>query len=66
MAAQASVFEVLPMIQYSLQRWVASFQVTESEAIKNPMLSPEGMRREKGEDKKTIASTLTLGITHYR
>ena len=47
--AKASFFEGLEMKQYSLQRWAAIFQVIESEASKNPMLYPEGTRREKVE-----------------
>ena len=47
-AAQASGFEGLPMKKYYLQRWEAIFQFIEEEARKNPMLSPQGMRRKKG------------------
>ena len=58
--AKASGFEVLPTKQYYLQRWVAIFQVIEAEAINNPILSPEGIRREKGEDQKPPHQPLPL------
>ena len=59
-AAKASVFENLPMKKYSLQRWAAIFQVIEAEASKNPTLCPEGMKREKVEDKKPVHQPLLL------
>ena len=48
------------MKQYSLQRWASTFQVIEAEARKNPMLSPEGIRREKSEAQKPSHQTFTL------
>ena len=48
------------MKQYSIQKWSEIFQVIKVEASKNPMLSPEGMKREKVEDKKPVHQPLLL------
>ena len=48
------------MKQYSVQKWAAVFQVIEAEASDNPLLSPEGMRRAKGVDKKPSHQPLPL------
>ena len=48
------------MKQYSLQRWVAIFQVIKTEAKENSILSPEGMIREKGGYQKPSHQPLPL------
>ena len=58
--SNASVFEGILMQRYYLQRWASIFQVIEAEASKNPMMSPEGIRRAKGEVLKNSNHKLPL------
>ena len=59
-AAKSLGFESLPMKRYSLQRWESTFRVIESEASKNPILSPERIRRANGEYLKPSHQHLPL------
>ena len=42
----------MPLSTYTWERWVKIFQVLEAEAQQTPMLSPEGIMREKVEGVK--------------
>ena len=57
-AKKEPVFEEIPLESYSLEIWTDIFQVIEAEALQTPMISPEGMKTEKGESHKPIDRTL--------